>query len=102
MLTEILLSATLMGGGPANANPGQETLQAVRELYTYATQSVQVEASEVRRMIEDIRTRLADTPEASSEALQSLVAAAERPEPDGRDIRVHARELYASLASDQA
>lgn len=98
MLLEILLSAAL--AGPAVQGGNEEAREAVRELYTYATQSVQVDAAKVQQMVNKIETHLGEPSQESARALEPLAAAAREDDPDGREIRVMARELYRTLADE--
>jgi len=92
MIGHFALLAALISAPPDRTN--EEALEAIQELYQYSTQAVQVEPAEVRRLVQMVRDRLEEPSGAAAQLLERLTAEAQQPQPDGREIRVHASDLY--------
>jgi hypothetical protein len=92
MIGHLALLATLVAGQPEPKT--EEALEAIQELYQYSTQAVQVEPAEVRRLVEVVRDRLEEPTGEAAELLELITTEAQQQQPDGREIRVHASNLY--------
>ena len=101
MITSLLVAGLFMVTTPGAANT-EEALNAVRELYEYSTQSTQVEPAQVQKMLSQIEVHLTSPEGETARVFEALASEARKDQPDGRELRVHARELYRELASDQA
>jgi hypothetical protein len=101
MITTILLMGALYGGASLKGATNEEALKAVQELYQYSTNSVQVESDTVQEMVARIEGHLAEPEGETARAFEQLVAEARRDQPDGRELRVLARELYVAIESAQ-
>ncbi|HUF34825.1 MAG TPA: hypothetical protein VMN37_02695 [Gemmatimonadales bacterium] len=101
MLFETMLSVALLGD-PATVAGNDDARQAVRDLYTYSTQSVRVDPAEVRRMVGEIESSLGEADGEAARAFTQLAEAARSDQPDGREVRVLARDLYWVLAGGEA
>ncbi|CAN5825364.1 hypothetical protein BH24GEM1_BH24GEM1_23670 [soil metagenome] len=101
MVTRILLAAALLGG-PAAMNSNDEARQAVQELYQYSTSAVKVEPAEVQRLLAEVEQRLESPSGETARAYERLAAEVQKDQPDGREIRVVASDLYRILADQDA
>jgi transcription termination factor NusB len=101
MLPEILISGLLMGG-PMGLSGNEEALRAVQKLYQYSTQSVQVEPNEMQRLLTEVESRMESPSAEAGSAFEQLAAEVRKDQPDGREIRIYARQLYRALEPDAA
>jgi hypothetical protein len=101
MLTAILLGG-MLGLNPLAPESRDSALQAVQELYQYSTSSVEVERDQVQEMLARIESLLEQPQGETASAYQQLEAEARKEQPDGRELRVLARDLYVAIESEQA
>jgi hypothetical protein len=67
---------------------------AIQRLYQYATQAVQVEPAEMQRLLANVEARLESPAGDVARIYEQLAAEVRRDQPDGREIRVIASDLY--------
>lgn len=101
MLPNILIAGMLFGGTQLAGGYNEEALKAVQELYQYSTNSVQVEPTRVNELLSSIESRL-DSPQGeTAQAYERVAEEARKAQPDGRELRVLARELYRAIELEQ-
>ena len=100
MVTQIMLAAALLGA-PAAMTDNDEALQAVQELYNYATHAVRVDPAEVERLLAEVEARLESPSGVAADAYERLAAEVRKDPPDGREIRVVASDLDRALLNEE-
>jgi hypothetical protein len=100
MMNHILLLGVILGGRTA-ALGNEELLEAIQNLYQYSTQAVQVEPSEMQRLLAEVDSQLQNPEGEVAQTYERLAAGAQKDQPDGREIRVIARDLYGLVENQQ-
>jgi hypothetical protein len=99
MVTQILLLATFLVW-PTGAD-NDPALKAIQELYQYATQAVQVEPAETQRLLANVEAQLESPSGEVARIYERLVAEVRTEQPDGREIRVIASDLYRVVENQE-
>jgi len=93
MIGQMLLMAALLGGPVASAS-NDEALKAIQRLYQYSTHAVQVEPAELQRLLSAVEAQLGSPSGEAARVYERLAAEVQKDQPDGREIRVVASDLY--------